>query len=59
MSDFEDYYEILGVSPKATPEEITKAWKDKFWILAPDRMNGAPETAKKRAEEDLKKVNNF
>lgn len=58
MPDFEDYYEILGVSPKATPDEIEKAWKDKVWILAPDRMNGAPETAKKRAEEELKKVNN-
>jgi curved DNA-binding protein CbpA len=58
MPDFEDYYEILGVGSKATPDEITKAWKDKFWILSPDRMNGAPETAKKRAEEELKKVNN-
>ena len=58
MPDFEDYYDILGINPKASSEEITKAWKDKFWILAPDRMNGAPETAKKRAEGDLKKVNN-
>jgi len=47
MPDFEDYYDILGINPKASSEEITKAWKDKFWILAPDRMNGAPETAKK------------
>lgn len=58
MSDFKDYYEILGISPKATPDEISKAWKDKCWILSPDRMIGAPETAKKRAEEELKTVNN-
>ena len=58
MSDFKDYYEILGISLKATPDEITKAWKDKCWILSADRMIGAPETAKKRAEEELKTANN-
>ena len=55
---WEDYYEILGVSPQSTPDEIKKAWIDKSWILSTDRMKGAPETAKKKAEEELKKVNN-
>ena len=58
MAEFKDYYDILGVNPKATPDEITKAWKDKHWILSIDRMGGAPETAKRRAEEELKRVNN-
>jgi len=57
MVDFEDYYEVLGVSPDATPEELKRVYKDKCWILSPDRMAGTPESARRRAEKELAEVN--
>jgi hypothetical protein len=58
MQNFEDYYGILGVNPEATPSEIKRAYRDKYWILSPDRMRGAPVSAIEQAEKELKKVNN-
>jgi len=57
MDSFIDYYGILGVSNRATAEEIKRAYRDKCFILHPDRFPAGPETAKKRAEEELKLVN--
>jgi len=39
VSDLEDlnYYEILGISPKASPAAIRKAWKLEASIAHPDR----------------------
>jgi len=53
----ENLYHILGVEQTASPEDIKKAWKDKHWILSADHMQGAPESAKQKAEADLKEVN--
>ena len=53
----EDFYQILGVDPEADADEIKKVYDDKVWILHPDRMHGAPASAQRQAEEDLKKVN--
>jgi curved DNA-binding protein CbpA len=57
MDDFEDYYAILGTSHGATGAEIKKAYLDKCFILHPDRLQGAPESARIRAEQELVRVN--
>ncbi len=55
--EWEDFYAILGVSPDASKEQIKAAYRDKAFILAPDRMSGLPERTKRVAEEEFKKVN--
>ncbi len=57
MSDFEDYYETLGVEPDASACDIKKAYRYKVNILHPDRLAGASESIRSMAEEELKKVN--
>jgi len=57
LPDWEDYYKILGVAPEADAEAIKRAYLDKTFILHPDRMMGAPESARRKAEGELKKVN--
>jgi curved DNA-binding protein CbpA len=57
MPESKSYYELLDVSPEANYAEIKRAYLDKSFILHPDRMSGAPESAAHRAEEELKRVN--
>jgi len=57
MDNFENYYETLGINPGASPDEIKRAYLDKCFILHPDRMSGAPESARKKAEKELATVN--
>ena len=40
-------YDILGVSPQTTQEEIKKVYKKKAFELHPDRNNGNEEEFKK------------
>ncbi len=47
-----DYYEILGLDRKATPEEIKRAYRRKAKELHPDKNPGN----KSRAEEEFKRV---
>ena len=47
----EDYYELLGVSNSASPEEIKKAYRKKAVKHHPDKNQGDP-----KAEEMFKKV---
>ena len=58
LSNWENYYEILGVDdPKADEKEIKRAYEYKAWTISADRLVGAPEHVRRKAEEELKKVN--
>jgi hypothetical protein len=54
---WEEACQILGVAVTATTAEVDKVHLQKEWIFHPDRMVGAPESARQRAEEELKRVN--
>ncbi|MCH97181.1 DnaJ heat shock N-terminal domain-containing protein, partial [Trifolium medium] len=40
----DDYYEVLGLLPDATPEEIKKAYYDCMKACHPDLSGNDPET---------------
>ena len=56
-SQWEDYFEILGINPDASDEELKESYLYKVNLLHPDRLGNINEKIKRRAEEDLKKVN--
>lgn len=57
MVEFEDYYEILGVTTEATSSEIKGAYRELCFTFHPDRLVGVSDAVKKRAEQKLIRIN--
>lgn len=56
MPDFSRYYEILGLEPGCTPEELKLAWRDLVQVWHPDRFP-ANERLRQKAQDKLKEIN--
>ncbi len=52
-----EHYQILGVPPEASVEEIRSAYRFKVLAFHPDRFSGASDATRRRAEEELRAVN--
>ena len=52
-----DYYDILGINKKATPEEIKKAYRTLAMKYHPDKVSHLGEDFQKAAHEKFQSVN--
>ena len=51
------YYEVLGLTPAATPDEVEQAWRDLNKVWHPDRFTKEPPRIQHKVEEQLKDIN--
>ena len=56
MRSIQQFYEILGVQPGASPEQIQQAYHDLVKVWHPDRF-GSDTRLQARAQEKLKEIN--
>lgn len=56
-TNWEDYYEILGVDSGAEPEQISRAYRSLVMDYHPDRQVGATDAVRRLAEDRLKDIN--
>ncbi len=56
MDDILKYYEILGLKPGATEEQIKQAYRDLAKVWHPDRFQNDPRLQEK-AQEKIKEIN--
>jgi len=56
--DTEKYYDVLGLTEDATPEEIKERYNELSLLYHPDRQIGKTEIKKEQAEEKFKSINN-
>jgi len=50
-------FEVLGISPSATPEEVVTAYKILAQIFHPDRFRDSSEAVRREAENRMKTLN--
>jgi curved DNA-binding protein CbpA len=51
------YYDVLGVGADAGFEEVRRAYYRKARLVHPDRFAGSPDPERRRAEADMKALN--
>ncbi len=56
MGDIEKYYEIFGLKPGASEEDVKRAYRDLVQVWHPDRFSHN-QSLQKKAEEKLKEIN--
>lgn len=56
-SEPSDPYNVLGITPQATPQEIKRAYRLLISRFHPDKLGDAPEKYKRRAEEQAREIN--
>lgn len=58
MNNINQCYEILGLKPSASPEEVKQAYRDLAMVWRhPDRFAANNPRLKEKAQEELKKIN--